>query len=202
MINIIFLLGEAGVGKDSVAETFIEKGFTRVSFADALKKEFANKNEIDVSILHIQGKEKEKYRKKIIEFAEAARAIDPLIWLTKAFEPYINPTTHSFKDGLKLVITDFRRNAEVEWYLKVWEEKMKLYFERNAKFSQLDLKLIHVIRPGINDPDILTAHAIGMVYGIDLVHPGFIDAIINNDSTKEVLKEKVNNLLNSFNFDI
>ena len=39
--HVIFLLGLAGSGKDTVGKAFVDKGYTRVSFADALKDEYA-----------------------------------------------------------------------------------------------------------------------------------------------------------------
>lgn len=203
MTSVVFLLGEAGVGKDSIAEEFVKNGFIRVSFADALKQEYADQNNIDVKILHTQGLEKESHRLRLIKFAEAARAKDPLVWLNKAFEPYIDPLTRAFKKDIKLIVSDHRRNAEVEWYYNLYAKISRMNnLERGYSYFPLRLGLFHVVRPGTNDPDVLTALAIGMAHGIDLVNPGFINAVINNDSTQEVLKEKIKNLMFSFHFNI
>lgn len=204
MTKIVFLLGEAGVGKDLVAQEFVDNGFTRVSFADALKEEYAKEAGIDSSILHVQGKEKEKHRKKLITFAEAARAKDPLVWLNKAFEPYIDPVTRAFKDDVSLVISDHRRDAEVQWYYNIWKEveARKAQSRNPEKHIKLSLSLFHVVRPDVIDLDTLTAKAIGTVYGIDLANPGFISAVINNDSTKDMLKEKLKKLMITFKFNI
>ena len=71
--NIIFLLGEAGSGKDTVGKEFVKLGYTRVSFADAMKQQYADLNNIDVQDLQIQGLKKEIHRPKLIEFAENER---------------------------------------------------------------------------------------------------------------------------------
>ena len=203
MTSIVFLLGEMGVGKDTVAEEFVKNGFVRVSFADALKQEYAHQNNIDVRILHTQGLEKESHRLKLIEVAEEARKKNPLVWLNKAFEPYIDPSTHMFKKDVKLVVSDNRRVSEVEWYYNLYTEINHTNDERGEHIcSSLKLALFHIVRPKIVDSDTLTALAIGTAYGIDLAHPGFINAVINNDSTKEALKEKIKNLIFSFHFNI
>jgi phosphomevalonate kinase len=198
---IIFLGYESLVGKDTVGEIMVNNyGFTRLSFADAMKEELAKQLNIDVKLLQIPGKEKEKYRKQMIEFAEAERAKNPFVWINKAFEPYMNPQLRTFKSGYKLVITDHRRESEVYWYYEMWRilEVQKLQWKNIPKYQpQLQLKLLHIIRPGIKDKDTLTHYALGLAKGIDLIYPGFIDATIHNDSTKERLKEKIENCLKS-----
>ncbi len=192
--TIIFLGFEKGAGKDSVGEILVSDfNYTRISFADAMKEELAKQLNIDVQLLHKQGKEKEKYRQKMIEFAEEQKKKNPYIWISKAFEPYLTKTK-TFKPGLKLVVTDHRREIEVEWYYKLWQEvqQQKSLYYKNPKYEpDLELKLFHIVRPEVNDPDILTHKAIGVAKGIDLVFPGFIDTVIYNDSTLEILKEKV-----------
>jgi len=199
MTTIIFLGYEKGCGKDTVGEILEKKhGYIRVSFADAMKIELAKELGIDVELLHKQGKEKEKYRKKMIEFAEEKKLKDPYVWLNKAFEPYMTKTK-TFKPGLKLVVTDHRREIEVEWYFKLWNEiqQRKSLSYKNPKFKPvLELRLFHIVRPGVKkDDDVLTHKAIGMTQGIDLVFPGFIDTIITNDSTIEVLEKKIETIL-------
>lgn len=199
MTNIVFLLGEAGVGKDTIAEEFVKRGFKRISFADALKKEYSLQNNVNVKILHTQGPEKENHRLKLIEFAEAKRAKDPLVWINKAFEPYVNPLNGIFHDNLKLIISDLRRESEVDWYYNLWMQ-VELSEKELTKKIPLELNLFHVVRPGIKDTDILTAKAIGKVHGINLVVPGFLSGVINNNSTLIKLKEKVENLITNFGF--
>lgn len=163
--KIIFLLGEAGSGKDTVGNEFVKKGYTRVSFADAMKQEYADKIGIDVQELHVQGPKKEFHRPGLIEFAEAARAIDSLIWLKKGFEPF-QDSNKKFKEDLKLVVTDFRRDSEVDWYYEMLQS------------GEVDLKLFQIAREDVGDKDVLTHYTIGKVKGINKVNLGFIDAVI------------------------
>ena len=196
MTNIIFLGFEQHCGKDTVGEILVKNyNYKRVSFADAVKLELAEKLNIDVKILQQQGPEKEKYRSQMIEFAESERKKNPYVWINKAFEPYMT-NLKTFKPNLNLVVTDFRRDAEVEWYYSIWTEIQKrnsLYYKNPKYKAELDLKLFHIIRPELEgkDKDTLTHKTIGLVYGIELVYPGFINSVIYNDSTIENLELKI-----------
>ncbi len=181
--QLIFLLGESNVGKDTVGSIFIKHGYTRVSFADLVKEEYATLNSIPLEHLHEFGEMKEKHRPGIIQHAEAKRAIDPYYWLDKAFEPYLT-SDKNFKPNLKLVITDCRRFSEIDW----------IYLKKNLALidPNFDIKLFHIRNPRTIDTDTLTHFAIGYAYGCN-VDPDItmIDGIIMNDSTKEDLVEKV-----------
>jgi len=178
--KIVFLLGIAGSGKDTVGKTLSDKGFTRVSFADAVKQEYAKLINIDINELYIQGPKKESHREGIIAFAEGEKLKDPLVWLKKAFEPYIEDG--EFKEGLKLVVTDFRRDCEVDWYFNVWSD-IKEFEEREGVLSTkkypINLRMFYINRPEVIDEDVLTHYAIGKVQGINKAQPGFIDATIH-----------------------
>ena len=209
--NIVFLLGVAGGGKDSVGKAFVEKGYTRVSFADKLKEEYAKHADISVTALHQQGPLKEQYRAGLIEYAEWMKKKDPLVWLNKAFFDYRKPDG-SFKDNIKLVITDFRRDVEVDWYYNLWEQIQE--FEHDGEFLNqkehyINLKMFYINRPEVNDSDILTHYTIGKVQGINKIQPGFINAVINLEGKKEIsdreykklkgeIKTKVEKLIDLF----
>ena len=180
--KIIFLLGTAGSGKDTVGRMFVNKGYTRVSFADTLKEEYANHLGIDVSLLHKQGPQKEKLRAGIIKYAEDKKKTDPLIWLNKAFEKH-RDTNGQFKDGIKLVVTDFRRDCEVDWYYNLWEQIQEYEFHEELhkkKKHPIDLRMFYINRD-TTDKDPLTHFTVGKVHGINKVHQGFIDAVIHNN---------------------
>lgn len=192
--QIVFLVGCAGSGKDTVGKCFKEMGFTRVSFGDTLKKEYALQNGIDVSILHEQGPLKEFHRPGLIKLAEDARAIDELIWVNKAFKPHLEPEGrfhNQFKEGLKLVVTDARRIGDIEWAFRAKENPL------------LDIKLFIVNRPGIIDNDALTHEAIGYAKGLHRIVSAdfpFIDGVIENDKTVEALAAKVKWIAKLYNF--
>lgn len=196
--KIVFLLGEAGSGKDTIGKEFVKRGYTRVSFADVMKQEYADLMEINVSELHIQGPKKELHRPGLIEFAENKKKEDPLIWLKKAFAPY-QDTSENFKEDLKLVVTDFRRESEVDWYYGM------------LKSTDVSIYLFRVSRKDIEDNDVLTHFAIGKAIGINKVLTGFINAVIflkpggtlltQNDykNLVKMAEEKVNGLFFLFN---
>ena len=181
--QLVFLLGESNVGKDTVGAVFIKHGYTRVSFADLVKEEYSKLHNIPLEQLHEPGEMKEKHRPGLIEYAEAKRKINPYYWLEKAFEPFVNKDL-SFKPNLKLVITDCRRFAEIDW----------VYAKKNLTLidPSFDIKLFHIRNPRTVDSDVLTHFAIGYAYGCN-VDPDItmIDGIIMNDSTREDLTNKV-----------
>jgi len=195
--EIIFLGFEQGCGKDTLGKILVEEhGYTRVSFADAMKHSLAKELGIDVSLLLNQGKEKEKYRKEMIKYAEEAKITDPYVWITKAFEPYME--NYSFKDNLKLAVTDFRREIEVMWYYTLWKEinnRKEIWPNIPKNQINVNLRMFHIQRPNINDKDVLTHKAIGLVKGINLCNPGFLNGVISNDSTITSLKKKLLQIL-------
>lgn len=208
--KIVFLLGIAGSGKDTVGKKFEKEGYIRVSFADKVKEEYAKIANIKLEDLHTQGPVKEAHRDGIIAFAEGEKLKDPLVWLKKAFEPYLE--NNKFKEGLKLVITDFRRDCEVDWYYDIWLSIAEFYkakdFLDNEK-NPIDLKLFYINRPEVIDVDYLTHYAIGKVIGINKIQPGFINATIHlkgkkymsddeYEEFKEEIKKKVEKLFNLF----
>lgn len=191
MTNIVFLLGESFAGKDTVGKMFVGKGYTRVSFADALKYRYAAENNIDPKVLFEQGPEKEKHRLGLIQVAEDTKKVDPLIWLNEAFKPYRDEEGFFF-DNLKLVVTDCRRICEVDWLRD--QKRLEELWNVNYPDKPVTRTLILSIeRPGNNDPDVLTHQAIGYAKGISRVTP-FIDNVINNNSTLESLQNRVDSL--------
>lgn len=224
--KIIFLLGLSRSGKDTVGQMLADKGYTRVAFADSLKEEYAKTNGIDVSVLQIQGPEKEKHRGGLIELAEDRKKINPNHWLEAAFKPYLTEEGF-FKEGLKLVVTDFRRINEIEWILERKKEIYEVNMQNLLHNSPccgvsmndestcvdcgkditpeemvkhyLDMKIIYINRPGNEDTDVLTHHTIGFSFGLQKGNLPFqvVDATIINDKTLEILQQKVINCMNS-----
>lgn len=198
--NIVFLLGLSLSGKDTIGKMFINKGYTRVSFADALKEEYAKRNNLDVNDLHKQGPIKEAHRAGMIELAETEKLSNPLIWFDKALEPYRNEDG-SFQEGLNLVITDCRRECEIDWLvgfkqtIKELEDQMSRNVPEHIR-HYVNAKLYIVDRPGNVDNDGLTHACIGYARGIDvsLPHINLLDARILNDGDLEVLQRKIDNL--------
>jgi hypothetical protein len=192
--KIIFLLGEARVGKDTVGAEFVNHGYSRVAFADAVRLEYSKLNNVPIEHLMNQGPEKEKHRPGIITLAERERAIDPEVWINKAFEPFIENGV--FKPETKLVVTDMRRISEVLWYI---ERKKEAFFINH----NIDFGLFHVTRKGIEDTDHLTHYAIGYAKGYSsataYIGGPLIDGTIENNVSTEELKRKVQNIISFYN---
>lgn len=210
--TIVFLLGESLSGKDTTGALMVkEHGYTRVSFADAVKIDVANMNNIDVQDLHRQGPIKEKYRSAMIGHAEAERAKDPLIWLKKAFLPYQNEDGH-FKKGLKLVVTDCRRESEIDWILQQKEYIHNIEYSNRAQSKipvnhYLTIRLFLIDRANKPvDQDIIThkciSYALGMHKGLkEVTQVRLMDGIIHNNGTLEQLEAKVEKIVETFKLD-
>ncbi len=192
--QIVSLLGLAGSGKDTVGQMFINKGFTRIAFADTLKKEYAELHGIAVEDLHKQGPIKELHRPSIIAYAEAKRKEDPLYWIAKAFAPYLD-SDGNLKPDLKLVITDMRRISEIQW---VFDRKTDLI--PDGKVS-VDAFLFRIDRD-IIDLDGLTHQCIGFAKGLQYVHSDLpmIDATILNHGNLKELQDKVERIFKVYSF--
>lgn len=195
--NLIFLAGLASSGKDTLGQMFVDKGFTRVAFADTLKAEYAKLKNITVEELHIQGPIKESHREGIIFYAEAKRNEDPYYWINKAIEPYLDEKGQ-FKEGLKLVFTDVRRISEIDWIYSFKE--INYWGEQNIDTSHyIQTKLFLINRPSILDADVLSHETIGYLKGLNKVSPfTLLNATILNDSTKEDLEKKFTHLCKTY----
>lgn len=206
--QIFFFLGESQSGKDTAGEMLCTfNDFTRVSFADAVKDEVAELHGIDVRLLHQQGPIKEQYRDAMISLAEGKRAIDPLCWVKRAFKPYQNEDG-SFKPGLKLVVTDCRRDAEIDWILakktEIANAELAASEAETARHYE-QVRLFNIIRHNKPvDKDVLTHACIGYALGIQKMlneqrsHIRLIDAFVYNNDTLEQLAVKLNALVQTF----
>lgn len=209
--NIVFLLGCSRSGKDTIGQHLVDKyKYTRVSFADAVKEQYAQENGIDISVLHTQGPEKESHRAGLISLAEGERLKNPLCWLEKAFKPHMedikeNMDSYAFKEGLNLVVTDCRRIDEIDWiaYFKdlINHIDLELQEEGLSLDAYLNIELWYVSRPEAEaaDTDGLTHQCIGYARGYHRGAIGYpiVDCIVVNNSTIEQLKYKIDRKVES-----
>lgn len=100
----IAFIGKARAGKDALAEkAFPHVSHYKIAFADALKELYESNFE------HIQAKEKP--RDAYVTIGNAFREVDPLIWIRK-----LNDTFLELKDkGVPIILTDVRYPNEVAW---------------------------------------------------------------------------------------
>src|SRR5690606_12804123 len=95
----IGLIGKAGTGKDTVAAYLVAVyGFRKFAFADRLK-------EIDYELF---GPTEGKNRKRLQEFGQFCRSIDPDVWV-KQLDKRIQGYTGN------AVITDIRQKNELDY---------------------------------------------------------------------------------------
>ena len=195
--KIVFLLGKAGSGKDTVGELFIKKGYTRIGFADAVRTEYAERYNVPMEHLTRQGPLKEKHRPNIIELAEGKRDIDPYYWANTALTPYLEKGI--FKPNVKLVITDARRISDIVWYYNMLKTTTYLNADGRTEYKNF-LNLFYVDR-NVEDLDVLTHYTIGYAQGYskaDTVLP-LITATIDNNGTLEELSQKVEDCFTFYN---
>lgn len=105
-VNRVFgLVGAMRTGKDSVANFLIEtRGFTRMAFADQIKKEFGISN-ADFEAAKIAGNI-EELRKRLWAFSAEKKKNDPLYFIKKVIDKARN------HDG-NVIITDIRTEEEL-----------------------------------------------------------------------------------------
>lgn len=162
MSNIIFLIGKAGSGKDTVAKLFADYGYKRLAFADALKKDYYS----GICVEYCSDTEdrdfKEKHRQGLINYGEYMRnEYGKHYWIKKAFNNY---------NGGNLIVTDVRRDSE-------------LSFIKSLKNSGGNVFFYYIDR-SIEDSDNLTIKSIE-----DSVL--LVDGVINNNGNLKQLKENV-----------
>lgn len=162
MSNIIFLIGKAGSGKDTVAKLFANYGYKRLAFADALKKDYYS----GICVEYCSDTEdrdfKEKHRQGLIKYGEYMRnKYGKYYWIKKAFDKY--------SDG-NIIVTDVRRDSELKFIKSLKDYSSRVFF--------------YYIDRDIEDSDNLTIKSIedSML---------LVDDVINNNGNLKQLKENV-----------
>ena len=110
-MRLIGLCGWARSGKDTAAEALISRGFARVAFADALKREVCSGLGIARERLEV---EKASWRPLLVEWGRGRRRVDQDCWikLTRALVEKMPPSAD-------VVVTDVRYPNEAKW---IWEQ--------------------------------------------------------------------------------
>jgi dephospho-CoA kinase len=160
--NIIFLIGKAGSGKDTVAKLFADYGYKRLAFADALKKDYYSEFCVNYCPDTEDRDFKEKHRQGLINYGEHMRNTQgKSYWIREAFQNYSNED---------LIVTDVRRDSE-------------LSFIKSLKNSGGSVFFYYIDRDVI-DSDTLTIKSIkdSML---------LVDGVISNNGNLKQLKENV-----------
>jgi phosphomevalonate kinase len=107
---LLLISGWSGSGKDEVAKRLESKhSFLRFAFADAVKKEYCEKNDVSWDDMFHREK-KELHRMNLIQMAEKRRNDDPGYWARKVAT---NIQTAFQKGFTHFVISDWRNIPEI-----------------------------------------------------------------------------------------
>jgi dephospho-CoA kinase len=125
---IVMISGRSGSGKDTVGE-ILKKNYTRLAFADELKKEVSKKYNIPIELMNSQegkktlipGSEK-TVREILIEHGEEERKKDKNVWIKKIIS--------KIKKEKNYIITDWRFKNEYEEIKKNYEKIITIRIER------------------------------------------------------------------------
>lgn len=113
--NTVFLLGEMTAGKDFFGSLLIERGYTRIAFADALKEEVAAKHGVTVDELNA---DKAKYRPELQSHGAMRRKENINYWVDRFNDKRLrNPS------GLA-VCTDCRHLNEASYAVRDVENSL------------------------------------------------------------------------------
>jgi dephospho-CoA kinase len=167
----IALIGGARTGKDTIAGHLCNIfDFKRVAFGDGLRDKLF---ETFPDLPH-----EPKPRQALIDFGQACRKIDPLVWIKQ-----LHRTARVYeKNGyLNLVITDVRQPNEVEYCRKMGYKLVKVV-------SSADLQIARASQSGekLDVNNELDAYALGFKD---------FNYIIYNNGSLETLYSQVENLI-------
>lgn len=120
-MKILGFVGKRKSGKTTAANMFLEVAafngsmFRKVSFADELRRSFAEKRGIDPDLL-LQNFAKEEYREDLIKYAIEIRKTDPLYFVKSLFDNIL--------EYENIIIDDVRYIEELE---AIWNRKGVIY---------------------------------------------------------------------------
>lgn len=182
-MRIFMLSGYAGSGKDTVGKLFVDLGFTRYAFADALKEYSANLHDFPFSMtLTNEGKNTLVYS-KVLERTATVREL--LIYdAAKVKGTYgdlywARIVADKIKDeGCNyVVITDWRYLNELE--------------HLNNTFPTADIVTFRIVRPGIQILDDPSEHELDKCS---------VDLVITNAFSLSMLTEQITSAYEAFTY--
>ena len=162
---IVGITGYARSGKDEAAKALVEKGYTRVAFADDLKQQVQVMLRSIGVVVDLQKSDLDKafWRDLLVYWGKKRRETNPSYWIDR-----VRLLNRTALNG-DCVVSDIRYPNEAHWVLKKGG------------------KIILVERAGVNSVNLEEAKSIAEL------RAGFADdlIIIKNNSTIEHLHESV-----------
>lgn len=177
-MNVVFLIGKAAAGKDTVGQMFVDKGYKRVALADIMKNGFYKSMGLPYDCNTEDRSIKDQYRWSMIQYSENIKRFKgDTYWFDRALEPYVvgDGLFRFIDDSPNIVVTDIRRMEEVDEIISY-----KL-------FSNADVRLYHIDRD-VEETDKLTLATLA-------VKADCFDKVIDNNKDIKHLKKQVNGII-------
>lgn len=174
MSNIVFLIGKAAAGKDTVGKMFVDKGYQRVALADEMKDRFYQCLGLPYTHKTETREVKEELRWTMIQYSENVKRFKGAdYWFNEAFKPYIDSRClfRFLEDTPNIVVTDIRRVEELDMI-----SNFKLFSNANIYFYYVDRDVV--------ESDNLTNYAIHKAEEL-------LDGTFDNNKTVKHLKKQV-----------
>ena len=109
---ILGLCGYAQVGKDTIANQL--ENYTRVAFADVLKKEVTKMLQTVGIEADLWGKDKAEWRDMLVFWGAKVRSLDPDYWIKQLYMQI----GRRMAEGDRIAVSDVRYANEVRWIQK------------------------------------------------------------------------------------
>lgn len=171
-------------GKSTVAEVFKKNNFIEYAYGDAVKKEYAELNNLPLEEMY--NEHKEKHRPGIINHGESKRLLNPNHWIDVVSNKILN----DYKNKNSIIISDMRRIPEVDFL-----------FRLKKKYGNKKVFLFEIVRPSVNggvfDEDPETSKALQYANYND-----YIDIRVLNVSDERTLEETIQLIMNQDIFKI
>lgn len=176
--KIVGLIGKYNSGKDTAADMFVDWGFTKIAFAEPLKRILHEHFEVPPEELWGESHQRSERTRKMLQHlgTDFAREFDPNIWVNKLVRRIEDIRSKNMtRSGV--VVSDVRFPNEA------------------GALLGMGGKLIKIIR---KDNELYTDEKIKKHYSetaIDTIPSSFIDVEIFNDGTLAEFKQTVEQII-------
>lgn len=193
-MTIVAFSGRLKSGKTTLAQSFINNGFTKVSFADALKESLIEVYELDRNSLHDQDLKNKILEEPYYYDLDHAKKLASYfklevsdIWSSSDYRELV-----SIRDMMQYIGTDILRRYEYNFHVKKTLEKLE--FNKNYVFDDVRFNNEKTALDTIGAKSTFVIRPMLMNYSnhrseIDLVHSSYENVIINDGSYEDLSKK-------------